>query len=165
MDREIIVIADDIRSSHNVGSLLRTCEGLGINKVYLTGYTPYPKLKNDQRLPHIANKITKRILKTSLGAEKMVDWAFCESLPELIKDLKSQGYEIVAVELEKSAIELNKFKTPKKVAFIFGNERIGIDKKYLKLADQTVFIPMLGKKESFNVVQSAAMVLYVTRYN
>lgn len=165
MDREIIVIADDIRSSHNVGSLLRTCEGLGINKVYLTGYTPYPKLKNDQRLPHIANKITKRILKTSLGAEKMVDWAFFESLPELIKDLKSKGYEIVAVELEKSAIELNKFKTPKKVAFIFGNERIGIDKKHLKLADQTVFIPMLGKKESFNVVQSAAMVLYVTRYN
>ena len=165
MDRDIVVIADNIRSSHNVGSLLRTCEGLGIEKVFLTGYTPYPNLKNDQRLPHIANKITKRIVKTSLGAEETVDWDFKDSFADLVKDLKKQGYEITAVEITKNALKLNEFNAPKKVAFIFGNERNGIEKENLKLADQTVYIPMLGSKESFNVVQAAAMVLYSARYN
>jgi len=165
MNRDIVVIADNIRSAHNVGSLLRTCEGLGVKKVYLTGYTPYPDKTDDQRLPHIANKVTKRIIKTSLGAESTVNWDFKENFNSLIEDLKNLDYEIVAVELTKDAIKLNEFKVPKKIAFIFGNERTGIEKQHLELTDRTVFIPMLGSKESFNVVQAAAMVLYAARYN
>lgn len=165
MDRDIVVIADNIRSSHNVGSLLRTCEGLNINKVYLTGYTPYPNLKHDQRLPHIANKLTKRIIKTSLGAEQSIDWDFKDNSEDLIKCLKKQDYKIVAVEITKNAVKLSDFITPKKVVFIFGNERTGVDESILKLADEEVFIPMLGSKESFNVVQTAAMVLYTARHN
>jgi tRNA G18 (ribose-2'-O)-methylase SpoU len=164
MKNKIIVIADDIRSSHNVGSLLRTCEGLGIEKVYLTGYTPYPISKNDSRLPHIATKVSKRIIKTALGSEGMVNWQHEDDLLTVIEKLKQEHYQIVAVELSDSATELNRFKTPEKVAFIFGNERSGISPEHLKYADKTVYIPMLGSKESFNVVQCAAMVLYAARF-
>jgi tRNA G18 (ribose-2'-O)-methylase SpoU len=164
MNRDIAVVADNIRSSHNVGSLLRTCEGLGINNIYLTGYTPYPSVKNDQRLPYLANKITNRIVKTSLGAELSVNWKFEKNFKNVIDKLKKQNYQIVAVELSKNANKLSDFKMPDKVAFIFGNERTGIEKKHLELTDKAVFIPMLGNKESFNVVQAAAMVLYAARY-
>ena len=164
MNREIVVIADNIRSTHNVGSLLRTCEGLGINKIFLSGYTPYPDTENDKRLPHIARKLTNKIVKTSLGAETTTNWEYRKDVTKLISELKSKEYEIVAVEIEKEAIKLNAYKFPKKVAFIFGNERFGIDKKILSLVDFKVYIPMLGSKESFNVVQAAAMVLYSARY-
>ena len=72
--RDIILIAHDIRSCHNVGSLLRTAEGLGVTKVWFTGYTPFPKMEHDDRLPHIAEKLTKQIQKTALGAESSQSW-------------------------------------------------------------------------------------------
>src|SRR5579871_6804873 len=76
MDRDIILIAHDIRSTHNVGSLLRTAEGMGVARVYFTGYTPYPSLATgDERLPHIAQKLTRQIQKTALGAESQVAWS------------------------------------------------------------------------------------------
>lgn len=162
--RDIVVIADDIRSAHNVGSLLRTCEGLGVSKIFLCGYTPYPILKNDDRLPHIAVRINNRIIKTSLGAEESIAWSHKNDIKQAIKDLKYRGYTIVAVELEKSAIPLKNYKIPDKIAFIFGNERTGIAPEHLILADRSIYIPMLGNKESFNVVQSLAMVLYAARY-
>ena len=165
MDRDIVVIADNIRSSHNVGSLLRTCEGIGVNKVYLTGYTPYPNKTHDQRLPHIANKVTRRIAKTSLGAELSIKWDFSDDFNGVVEALKKQNYEIIAVELSKDSIKLSDLKIPKKVVFIFGNERTGIEEQHLALTDATTYIPMLGSKESFNVVKAADMVLYAARYN
>ncbi len=164
MKREIVVIADDIRSTHNVGSILRTSEGIGVKKVYLSGYTPYPISNKDTRLPHLANKINSRIIKTSLGAEGLVAWEHAENINKLIGELKNQGYIVIAVELTESAKALGSITIPNKVAFIFGNERTGIPTKHLELADEIVFIPMLGNKESFNVVQSMAMVLYASRY-
>ncbi len=164
MNNKIIVIADDIRSSHNVGSLLRTCEGLGVEMVYLTGYTPYPLSDKDTRLPHISSKITKRIVKTSLGAETTINWEHVDNILNLINDLRKKNYQIIAVELTDTAIKLSDFKTPDRVAFIFGNERTGIADDHLKHVDQIVYIPMLGSKESFNVVQSTAMVLYQARF-
>jgi hypothetical protein len=90
--RSIVVIAHDIRSRHNVGSLLRTAEGLGVERVYLTGYTPYPMLAGgDPRLPHLAAKETKAIAKTALGAEQSQDWAHAESVIDLIAALKADG--------------------------------------------------------------------------
>ena len=99
MHRSIIVIAHDIRSTHNVGSLLRTAEGLGVVHVYFTGYTPYPQLPvGDDRLPHLAAKLTKQISKTALGAETMVPWTHHDSIEQLVAELHADGYTIAALE-------------------------------------------------------------------
>jgi 23S rRNA (guanosine2251-2'-O)-methyltransferase len=163
--RNIILIAHNLRSAHNVGSLLRTAEGLGVKKVYLTGYTPYPLAPDDDRLPHLAQKIDKQIAKTALGAEQMVDWRHQEDIKGLIGELKSKEYMVAALEQAENSIKLPGFKPPGKVAIIIGREVEGIEPEILELADQTIEIPMSGRKESFNVVQAAAMALYHCRFN
>jgi len=162
---EIILIAHDIRSTHNVGSLLRTADGLGIKHVYLTGYTPYPVQPNDERLPHLANKISKDIQKTALGAETSQDWSHEESIDLVLEDLRKQNYTLIALEQTKDATPLNKYRFPDKVAILLGSEVEGIDKELLKQIPTRVVIPMFGKKESFNVVQAAAMILYAARFS
>ncbi len=77
---EIIVIAHNIRSTHNIGSIFRTCEGFGVSKIIISGYSPYPKLSNDTRLPHMIEKLTNQIHKTALGAETMVQCRYYENL-------------------------------------------------------------------------------------
>jgi 23S rRNA (guanosine2251-2'-O)-methyltransferase len=158
--RDIVLIAHNLRSTHNVGSLLRTAEGLGINKVYLTGYTPYPKNHNDSRLPHIATKIDKQIAKTALGAEKYLDWQHRDNIEDLIKELRKDGYNITALEQAPGSTKLPAFNPPQKIALIVGREVEGIEPEILELCDDILEIPMFGKKESFNVVQAAAMALY-----
>lgn len=162
--REIIVIAHDIRSTHNVGSLLRTAEGLGVNKVYFTGYTPYPVSKNDTRLPHLAQKITKQIHKTALGAENGVAWQHADNITQLFNDLRSEGFQLIALEQNDSATKLQKYSPANKVAILLGREVEGIDEKLLSYCDKIVEIPMFGKKESFNVIQATAMSLYHIRF-
>ena len=93
---EIIVIAHNIRSTYNVGSLFRTADGFGVTRLILTGYTPYPSHPGDARLPHIAEKITHQIHKTALDAETIVPFAYEEVPP--IQQLKEAGYRIVALE-------------------------------------------------------------------
>jgi 23S rRNA (guanosine2251-2'-O)-methyltransferase len=105
----IVVIAHNIRSTHNIGSLMRTCDGLGVSKVYLTGYTPYPMLMHDPRLPHLADRIDKQIHKTALGAEKTVDWEHSEDIFKVLRQLKSQGYMIAGLEQSKDSIVLAEF--------------------------------------------------------
>lgn len=158
--REIVVIAHNIRSAHNVGSLLRTAEGLGVSKVYLSGYTPYPICQNDERLPHIANKVGAQIHKTALGAEKALDWQHPDDISQTISDLKGQGYTIAALEQSAGSTPLPSLKPGPKIALLLGSEIGGLDKKLLKQCDDCLEIPMFGKKESFNVVQAAAMALY-----
>jgi 23S rRNA (guanosine2251-2'-O)-methyltransferase len=162
--RDITVIAHDIRSSHNVGSLLRTADGLGISKVYFSGYTPYPVAANDNRLPHLAKKIDAAIAKTALGAEKTVAWEHIEDLDKLLQTLKAEGYEIVALEQAVNAMKLPDYRAPGKVAIILGREVEGIEPDLLAKCDQIVEIPMFGPKESFNVVQAAAMTMYQLRF-
>jgi len=161
--REIVVIAHDIRSTHNVGSLLRTAEGLGISHLYFTGYTPYPLAPNDSRLPYIAEKLAKQIHKTALDAEDLVPWTSGD-ITEVIKSLKTDGFTVVALEQTPDSIKLPDYHAPDKVALLLGREVEGIAPDVLALADQTVEIPMFGQKESFNVVQAAAMVLYDFRF-
>lgn len=164
--RDIVVIAHDIRSTHNVGSLLRTCEGLGVNRVYCTGYTPYPTLaKHDIRLPHIAAKLTKQIHKTALGAEDLVPWSHEESIESLIATLKKDGFTVVGLEQAENSIQLPAFQPPSKIALLLGREVEGIEPTLLNLCDSTLEIPMLGRKESFNVVQAAAIALYKLRFD
>jgi 23S rRNA (guanosine2251-2'-O)-methyltransferase len=164
MNRDIVVIAHNLRSCQNVGSLLRTADGIGVSKLYFTGYTPYPKRKNDERLPHLAEKIDKRISKTSLGSEKSVDWIHSADLKKVIRDLKIDGYTILALEQTPSSISLEKYTPTQKTAVILGRETDGIEDDVLKNADGAVYIPMLGAKESFNVAQAAAMALYRLRF-
>jgi 23S rRNA (guanosine2251-2'-O)-methyltransferase len=104
---EIALVIHNVRSCHNVGSMLRTADGLGVARVFLTGYTPYPKSENDSRLPHEAEKVSRQIHKTSLGAENSVDWHYINNINEVIKDLKKQGYKIGALEQSPSSIMLN----------------------------------------------------------
>lgn len=161
---DIVVIAHDIRSTHNIGSLLRTCEGLGVNQLYFTGYTPYPQTQDDTRMPHITRKLTAQIHKTALDAENLVHWEHASDVIALITRLQSDGYIVIALEQSTDSIPLPKFTVPPKVALLLGREVDGIDHELLEACDQTIEIPMYGKKESFNVVQAAAMALYQLRF-
>ena len=162
--RDIVLIVHDIRSCHNVGSLLRTAEGLGLSMVFITGYAPYPAEPNDERLPHIRNKLTAQIHKTALGAENTQPWQHHDHIMELLMSLKKDGYTLVALEQDISAIKLNDFTPPNKVALILGREVEGLEQTILDSVETTLEIPMYGAKESFNVVQAAAMALYHLRF-
>ncbi len=164
MNRSIILIAHNLRSCHNVGSLLRTADGLGVDKVFLTGYTPYPIMKKDERLPHIAKNADRMITKTALGAEQSVDWAHHQRIEDVLGNLRSNSYSIIALEQHKDSISLPMFHPEDKTALIVGREVEGIEPEILALADMTVEIPMLGQKESFNVTQAAAIALYHLRF-
>lgn len=163
-ERDIVLIAHNLRSCHNIGSLLRTAEGLGITEVYLTGYTPYPQAASDTRLPHLAAKITKQIHKTALGAEHMVPWKHQENVVDTIHMLHTAGYTIAAIEQDAHAVPLPTYQPPTKVALLVGREVEGVEPAVLQLCDQILEIPMFGQKESFNVVQAAAMGLYHCRF-
>jgi 23S rRNA (guanosine2251-2'-O)-methyltransferase len=161
---KLVLIAHNLRSTHNVGSLLRTAEGLGIDKVYLTGYTPYPQSPNDERLPHLASKIDHQISKTALGAETSQKWQHLDGVTDLIDNLRSQGYLVAGLEQTPSAQDLPSFNPPAKLAIVVGREVEGIEPEILEQTDLQLVIPMFGQKESFNVVQAAAMALYHCRF-
>lgn len=155
---EIIVIAHNIRSAHNVGSIFRTCEGFGVSKIIFSGYSPYPKCKNDTRLPHIYEKLAMQIHKTALGAETMVEFEYQEN-PN-INNLESEGFHIVGLEQDDRSISLKDFKVCPKIALILGEEVHGIEKFLINQCDTIIEIPMLGKKESFNVSVATGIALY-----
>jgi len=161
---QIILIAHNLRSCHNVGSLLRTADGLGIQHVYLTGYTPYPSFSGDTRMPHLTAKLTKQIIKTSLGAEKTQAWSHADDVFGLIAKLKADDYTVCALEQTNNSISLPSFHTPNKVVLLVGREVEGVEPEVLAACDHALEIPMFGKKESFNVVQAAAMALYHCRF-
>lgn len=155
----IIVIAHNIRSAHNVGAIFRTAEGFGIEKIICSGYTPYPALaSNDQRLPHLREKITKQIHKTALGAETMVPFERYDE-PPLIA-LRQAGYTIIGLEQDKRSIPLQAYRPTGKVALLLGEEVEGICQELRNQCDSFVEIPMAGKKESFNVSVAAGIALY-----
>lgn len=162
--REIVLIVHDIRSTHNVGSLLRTADGFGVSKVYFTGYTPYPPTTPDERLPYIAEKLGKQISKTALGAEHSVTWTHEDSIEDLMVYLKDAGYAIVALEQDEQAVKLPEYTPTAKTALLIGREVEGIDAALLEKVDDIVEIPMFGQKESFNVAQATAVTLYQLRF-
>ena len=155
---DIVVIAHNIRSTHNVGAIFRTAEGFGVSKIILSGYTPYPKLLKDGRLPHIAEKLTKQISKTALGAEAIVPFEYLEQPP--INELKADGYRIVALEQAPHSIPMASYKPGKKIALLLGEEVEGITPDLLAQCEDIIEIPMVGKKESFNVSVAAGIALY-----
>ena len=156
--REIIVIAHNIRSTHNVGSIFRTSEGFGVTKIILSGYTPYPKIPHDTRLPHIANKLTDQIHKTALDAETMVPFEYQET--PTIGAFKDAGYTIVGLEQDERAVMLPDYQPPHKIVLLLGEEVEGITDNLRALCDDLIEIPMQGQKESFNVSVAAGIALY-----
>ena len=160
ISRSIIVIAHNIRSTHNIGSIFRTCEGFGVSKLYLTGYSPYPKFSGDPRIPHLSEKLTKQISKTALGAEKTLDFSHHSSLEKLLDSLSSEGYVIAGLEQDERSIPLPDFKPPAKLALIIGEEVNGLTPEIRSHCQYLLEIPMFGQKESFNVSVATGIALY-----
>lgn len=160
---EIIVIAHNIRSTHNVGAIFRSCEGLGVTKIILSGYTPYPTLAKDTRLPHISAKLTNQIHKTALGAEAMVPFEYQETLD--LGTLQVAGYQIVGLEQDARSILLPDYRPPQKIALLLGEEVEGITGDLRNQCDDLIEIPMQGKKESFNVSVATGIALYALTTN
>jgi 23S rRNA (guanosine2251-2'-O)-methyltransferase len=162
--RQIILIIHNVRSAHNAGSLLRTADGLGVEKVIISGYSPYPKHESDVRLPHLAAKTHRQIQKTALGAETSINWEQITEIDAYLSRLKSRGFVIAALEQTAAAIPLNQYVPAEKIALLVGNEVGGLEPKLLNKADVHLQIPMLGAKESFNVSVAGAMALYHLRF-
>jgi len=163
---DIVIIAHNIRSTHNVGAFFRTADGFGIQHLYLTGYTPYPTLPVDSRLPHLSQKLTQQIHKTALGAEETLAFSYSEDPTEIIAQLKQEGFTILALEQTPEAILLPSYKVPQedKIALVLGEEVEGIPAPLLALVDQAIEIPMQGRKESFNVSVACGIALYALRF-
>jgi tRNA G18 (ribose-2'-O)-methylase SpoU len=155
---KIIIIAHNIRSTHNIGAIFRTAEGFGVHHLIFSGYSPYPKIEDDARLPHIAEKLGAQIRKTALGAEGMVPFSYQE-IPDF-KTLREQGYRIVGLEQDDRSTLLNEYTVPDKVALLIGEEVAGIEASLRDQCDDLVEIPMSGKKESFNVSVATGIALY-----
>jgi len=144
----IILILDNVRSMHNVGSIFRTADGFGIKKIYLCGITAKP--------PH------REIHKTALGAENSIDWQYYENPSEVINKLKSQGVKIIAIEQAEGSVPLNNFIYDEEnpIAIILGNEVEGVSNEAMNMADSCVEIPQFGTKHSFNVSVCTGIVLW-----
>lgn len=155
---EIILIAHNIRSTHNVGAIFRTAEGFGVRKIILSGYTPYPAIENDPRLPHIAQKLTQQIHKTALDAETLVPFEYQES-PDL-SALSAAGYRIIGLEQDERSVMLADYQPPEKVALLLGEEVNGLTDDLRTACDDLIEIPMYGQKESFNVSVATGIALY-----
>lgn len=152
--REVIVVLNNIRSTYNVGSIFRTADALGVNKIFLEGTTPAPIDRFGRE--------RKDIAKVALGAEKSVGWEHKDSVIKNIKKLKKDGYQIIAIEQSEKSVDYKKVKISKnkKVVFIMGEEVNGVDKEILKIADTIAEIPMLGEKESLNVSVAFGVALF-----
>ena len=160
---EIIVIAHNIRSTHNVGAIFRTGEGFGVSKVILSGYTPYPTMSGDTRLPHISEKLTAQIHKTALGAEALVPFEH-QDIPN-IQSLKAAGFTIVGLEQDQRSVILSSYRPPEKIVLLLGEEVEGIEQSLRDKCDDLIEIPMHGKKESYNVSVATGIALYALTTN
>lgn len=143
---EIVLVAHNIRSLHNVGSLFRTCDGAGVQKIYLTGFSGYPP--------------RKEISKTALGAEESVAWEQSWEIEPVLSQLQAEGYTLVAVEQDANSLLYDDAQYPARLAVILGNEVWGLEPEVLEKCAFTIHIPMYGEKASLNVAVCGGVVLY-----
>lgn len=153
----ITLLLHNIRSTHNVGSIFRTAEGFGVEKIILSGYTPYPELPIDSRLPHIRQKLTAQIRKTALGAETMVPFEYHDNP---LTWLDGTTLPLVALEQHTTSQNLRTYTPPPEFILLLGEEVHGIEDALLTHTDAIIEIPMQGEKESFNVSIAAGIALY-----
>lgn len=162
---EMIVAMHNIRSSYNVGAILRTAEGFGVSRVLFSGYTP--RVHDARVLPHLREKLDHEIHKTALGAEEMLDiYSSDEIISELVR-LKDEGWQVVGLENNIQDMRLIRLNDPalrgklgEKVVLVLGEEVGGIARELYDLIDLFVEIPMRGRKESFNVSVAAGVAMY-----
>lgn len=152
----MLVVLYNIRSSHNVGSIFRTADAAGIEKIYCCGITPRP-------FDRFARP-NQRLAKTALGAQDYILWEYARSTTKLLDQLKKQRYQIFAAEQAPNSVSLFDIKLKKsqlnKIALVLGNEIKGLSRAILKRADKIVEIPMRGKKESLNVAVAFGIVVF-----
>ena len=143
-----IVILDNIRSIHNVGSIFRTSDSFLIEKIIISGYTATPE--------------NSKMEKTALGSSDSVDWEYTEDVIETIKNLKNNGIKVVSVEQADRSLKIEKFIPEKgiKYAFVFGNEVDGVSDEIILESDQVLEIPQVGTKHSLNVSVAAGIILW-----
>lgn len=144
----VIVILDDVRSLHNIGSVFRSADAFLVQKIFLCGITAQPP--------------NKEIHKTALGATETVDWEYCEKIDDAIQKAHSLGAKVYAVEQVESAKMLNEFEVDaaQTYALVFGNEVFGVSAKAIAACDGSIEIPQLGTKHSLNVSVSAGIVIW-----
>ncbi len=142
----------DIRSAHNVGAIFRTADAAGISKIYLVGITPAPLDRFGRMRADVA--------KAALGAEKSVAWESVKTIAPLLKRLKKEGYEIIAIEQSPSSVDYKKVRAVGQTVFVLGNEVKGLPRSVLKNCDTVAEIPMRGEKESLNVSVAAGIALF-----
>lgn len=144
----LIIIADNVRSMHNVGSIFRTSDAFLVEKIYLCGITPTP--------PH------REIQKTALGATESVDWQYAENTLDVVNQLKKEGWTILALEQTTNSVMLDELKIEKgeKIAIVLGNEVEGVNQEVINLCHKAVEIPQFGTKHSFNVSVSCGIMLW-----
>jgi tRNA G18 (ribose-2'-O)-methylase SpoU len=144
----IVVILENVRSMHNVGSVFRTCDAFRVEKICLCGSTPRP--------PH------RDINKTALGATETVEWAGYEDGLTAVAQLKEQGYSVYTIEQVHNSISLESFnyQAGEKIALVFGNEAEGVSEELIAAADGCIEIPQFGSKHSFNISVAAGIVLW-----
>lgn len=144
----IIIVLDDIRSLHNIGSVFRTSDAFLIEKIYLCGITATPP--------------NKEIHKTALGATETVDWEHQQDIVSVIEKLKKENVSVFSIEQVENAVFLQDFKVEanKKYALIFGNEVYGVSQKAVEMSDGCIEIPQLGTKHSLNISVSTGIVIW-----
>ena len=163
MKTKVHILLPNIRSAYNVGSIFRTADCFGIERIYLSGTTPTPV----DRFGRSNSGAQKEISKTALGAEKDIKWEYVKDVNTFLKEKKKEGFSIVSIEQDKKSVlpaEFLKIKKQEKIEnilLIFGNEVEGIDKNIIKKSDYIIEIPMKGNKESLNVSVCAGLIMYI----
>jgi len=144
----LVVVLDDVRSMHNVGSVLRSSDAFRVERVLLCGITGTP--------PHA------EIHKTALGAEDSVDWTYFSSVVEGVRQLKQEGYKVLSVEQAEGSTMLHHFKPlpGERYAVVLGNEVKGVHQEVIDLSDGCLEIPQYGTKHSLNVSVTAGIVIH-----
>ncbi|SRR5690554_5065845 len=144
----IVIVLDDIRSLHNIGSFFRTCDAFLIEKIYLCGITATPP--------------NKEIHKTALGATETVEWEYVKDVMDVVDRLKAEKTQIISLEQVEGSVLLNDFEVSAetKYALIFGNEVKGVQQQAVDSSDLVVEIPQLGTKHSLNVSVSGGIVIW-----
>ena len=145
--KPLVVVMDNIRSMHNVGSVFRTADAFLISGICLCGFTPQP--------PH------RDIHKTALGATDSVDWLYYEHTVDAVLALKARGYKVLAIEQTEGSIMLDEYVDKQmQTAFVFGNEVDGVSDEVIQVCDGVIEIPQWGMKHSLNISVAAAVVLW-----
>lgn len=148
-----IIVLDNIRSAHNVGAIFRTADAAGIDHIFLVGHTPKP-------IDRFGRSVST-IEKTALGAEQAVPWTHVVDYDTLLNELKKRKVELLVVEQTSDACSIYTFQAPPRVAYIFGNEITGVSERLCRASRRSIYIPMLGVKESLNVSVSVGITIYV----